>query len=193
MTEIAPPSDHLPTLVIICGLPATGKSGLAESLRDALGWPLFAKDAFKERLYDAIDHSGNAFTREGSTILGKQSIALLFTFAREVLDTGNSCIIEGNFLPNVAPRDMGPLLALANGRQVHCAIPDSLALHRYRERAQSGERHPVHVDGSDLDGLVQRIEDGAGKPLPLDIPLLQVDCTDGYDPDLATIVNFCRS
>lgn len=188
-----PASGETPTLVIVCGLPATGKSGLAELLRDELGWPLFAKDGFKELLYDAIDRCPNSFTREDSMMLGKQSIALLYSTAREVLETGNSCIIEGNFLPNLARQDMGPLLQVANGRQVHCAIPDSLALQRYRDRAESGDRHPVHVDGSDLDGLVQRIEDGAGKPLPLDIPLLPVDCTDGYDPNLAAIVAFCRS
>ncbi len=182
-----------PNLIVVCGLPATGKSSLAEELRDALGWPLFAKDQFKELLYDSTDQGDGAYTRETSTIVGKQSIALLLMVARELLEAGNSCIIEANFLPSLAPDDLSPLLAIADGRQVHCTIPGDLVLERYRKRAKAGERHPVHVDEGAEAELIERIESGGGDPLPLVIPLLEVDSTDGWNPGIAEIVTFCRA
>jgi len=182
-----------PSLIVVCGLPATGKSSLAEELRDALGWPLFAKDQFKELLYDATDQGEEAYTRETSTIVGKQSISLLLMVARELLETGSSCIIEANFLPELAPDDLGPLLAISNGRQVHCTIPGDLVLERYRKRAQAGERHPVHVDAGAEPALIERIQNGRGDPLPLNAPLMEVDSTNGWNPSIDAIVEFCRA
>jgi predicted kinase len=190
--DIPTKADDLPILVIVCGLPATGKSGLAEKLREELRWPLFAKDHFKELLYDATDQGEDAYTREASIIVGKQSIALLFAVARELLEARVSCIIEANFLPALAPCDLAPLLAIADGRQVHCTIPDDLVLERYRQRASAGERHPVHVDEGAEAELIERIESGGGKPLAIAAPLLQVDSTEGYQPGLDEIVAFCR-
>ena len=186
-------STPKPKLIVVCGLPATGKSSLAEELRDALGWPLFAKDQFKELLYDSSDQGEDAYTRETSTIVGKQSIALLLMVARQLLKANVSCIIEANFLPDLAPDDLNPLLAIAEGRQVHCSIHGDLVLERYRNRAQAGERHPVHVDEGAEEELTNRIETGGGDPLPLDVPLLKVDSTDGWNPGIAGIVTFCRA
>ncbi len=186
-------SRSKPKLIVVCSLTATGKSSLAEELRHALDWPLFAKDQFKELLYDATDQGDEAFTRETSTIVGKQSIALLLMVARELLEAKVSCIIEANFLPDLAPDDLGPLLAISNGRQVHCTIPGDLVLERYRKRAQAGERHPVHVDAGVEPELIERIQNGGGDPLPLNAPLLEVDSTNGCNPGIDAIVKFCRS
>lgn len=186
-------SPQLPAFVIVCGLPATGKSTLAAKLAVELGWPVFAKDHFKELLYDSVDRDDVDFTRGASTVIGQQSIALLFDIANELLRNGVSCIVEANFLPWLAPAGLAPLLAISRGRQVHCTIPDKLVLERYRERANAGERHPVHVDDGAEAELIERIERGGGKPLPLDVPLLEVDSTDGWNPNLNSIVAFSRA
>ncbi|HYI25619.1 MAG TPA: AAA family ATPase [Thermomicrobiales bacterium] len=184
--------NALPTLVIVSGLPATGKSTLAEELRDGLGWPTFSKDGFKELLYDAVDRGDEPFTREDSSRIGAQSMELLFAVAQEVLAAGLPCILEANFDPRRAQDDFAPLLDLSDARQVQCTIPDDLMLQRYRERAEAGERHPVHADGDDEARLRARIAAGAGAPLPLGVPLLEVDATNGWNPGIDEIVAFCR-
>lgn len=188
----SPISPDRPTLVIVAGLPATGKSSLARELRDALGWPLFTKDGFKELLYDVANPQAVDITREDSRVIGQQAIALLRHAGLEVLACGHSCILEANFIPEYAPADLMPLLDLADGRQVHCWLPDDLVLARYRERAARGERHPVHVDQGAEAELIERIAGGGGRPLPIATDLLEVDTTSGYRPGIEEIVTFCR-
>lgn len=40
-----------PTLLVVSGLPAAGKTTLAAPLARALGWPLVTKDDYKGLLY----------------------------------------------------------------------------------------------------------------------------------------------
>ena len=110
-----------------------------------------------------------------------------------MLRAGVSCIIEANFRPHLAKDDFAPLLRIAEGRQVHCSIPEDMVIERYRERSEAGERHPVHVSTGAEAALEEGIEQGDGDPLPLDIPLLEVDTSDGWNPGLDQVVTFCRS
>ncbi|HYJ13735.1 MAG TPA: ATP-binding protein [Thermomicrobiales bacterium] len=179
-----------PTLAVICGLPATGKSTLAGELHKETGWPLLSKDEFKELLFDAGEHDHETFTRTQSMVIGRQALALLFRVARQFLEADHNCIVEANFLPHLASADFDPLRSLADIRQIHCVVPDAIVLARYRERAEAGRRHRVHIDVEAGKELVVRLKDGAGQPLPLTGSLLQVDTTDGYQPNLCGIVDF---
>jgi hypothetical protein len=123
-------------------------------------------------------------------VIGAQALALIFRVTREVLAAGHSCIVEANFLPHLAPADFEPLTTLADIRQLHCVLPAELVLNRYLARTGAGQRHPVHLDAEAGKELATRIESGAGEPLPLNGRLLQVETTDGYRPDLATILAF---
>lgn len=42
------------SVVLVTGIPAAGKSVLAEKLSEDLGIPWFSKDSIKEELYDTI-------------------------------------------------------------------------------------------------------------------------------------------
>lgn len=182
-----------PTLVIICGLPATGKTTLASRLSHELGWPLFAKDRLKELLHDTREPDASPVSREASMALGRQAIRLAYALTEDVLAAGASCIVEGNFLPGLAATGMQPLLAMARGRQVHCTVDGEVLLARYRRRHEDGERHPVHVDRGYEGEVRARIGTEASEPIPLAVPLLRVDTTDGWSPPWPDIVSFCRA
>jgi dephospho-CoA kinase len=52
-----------PLFVVVSGLPASGKTSLAEPLSQALGVPLISKDAIKERLFEAVGYGGLDWSR----------------------------------------------------------------------------------------------------------------------------------
>jgi AAA domain len=84
-----------PKLIVITGLPATGKSTLARQLAMRYGIPVIAKDSIKEPLLDVL----GAATPEASRKLSDASFAVMFSMARELLAAHMSCVLEGNFRP----------------------------------------------------------------------------------------------
>lgn len=186
-------SMRKPVLVVVAGSPATGKSTLARALADALGWPAFYKDVFKEALFDAQGAGGAPSDRSVSQALGKQSIGLLYLVAGELIDRGISCIVESYFHPGLA----GPELARFTGRarlvQVHCSVDEETQRERYRNRFVRGERHAVHMDDVVMKNAELRSDPAHRGPIPLDdAMLIQVTSDDGFVPDADEIVRRIR-
>jgi len=182
-----------PTVALVCGLPATGKTTLSLALRDELRWPLLAKDRLKELLHDTSEPGVREFGREQSRALGRQAMFLLYALARDIAASGASCLVEANFMPGLAEAELEPIVEVARVRQVHCTAPGAVILARYRARFEAGGRHPVHLDLSVEEELKARIDGDAANPLELDCPLLAVDTGNGWNPGLPEIVAFCRS
>jgi len=79
-------------LLIITGMPGTGKTTLARDLARRHGLPLICKDTIKESVLDVLVPDA-ARSREMSNI----SFAIMFALTRELLSLGGSLILEGNF------------------------------------------------------------------------------------------------
>ena len=77
-------------LVLIAGLPATGKSRFAEYAGKALGLPLICKDSIKEILFDRVGFRSH----EGKTRLNYASFDIMLYAARQMLLRGASVILE---------------------------------------------------------------------------------------------------
>ena len=68
-------------MIVLTGMPASGKSTVAAKLADALSLPVLAKDEFKEALFDTIgfscyaekrmlDHAANAVLLKAAEAMG---------------------------------------------------------------------------------------------------------------------------
>ena len=163
----------VPLLLVVTGMPSSGKTTVAEGLAGRLGLPLIAKDAIKESLYESL----GAEDVSASARLGTAAYTLIFGLARTMLASRISLIVEANFF-----RDQEPDFAsLPDHRlvQIHCEAPLAVVLQRYGNRS----RHAGHHDAEKIKELPARFESGAHSPLTLPGELIQLDTTEPVELD----------
>jgi predicted kinase len=161
----------VPLLVVVTGMPSSGKTTVAEGLARRLGLPLIAKDEIKESLYGTLGAEDVA----ASARLDAAAYALIFGLARTMLASGVELIVEANFF-----RDQEPNFAsLPEHRlvQIHCRAPLAVLLERYANRS----RHPGHHDAEKIRELPARFESGVHGPLRLPGELIQLETTEPFD------------
>ncbi len=178
-----------PRLIIVHGLPATGKTTIAQQLARDLSLPLASKDMFKETLFDTLGWRDRAWSQQ----IGRASIALLFQFMEMELRVGCSCMVECNFTAAIATPEF---LALRERHayepvEIVCRCDGRVLWERFKRRAEAGERHPGHVDQETYTELEPRLLQGTSEPLQIGGRLIEVDTTDwsavDYPALLATI------
>ncbi|MFC0680875.1 AAA family ATPase [Lysobacter korlensis] len=159
------------SLILINGLPASGKTSLAEDIAFRLGWPLLSKDAVKEALADL---TGPAVPAER---LGRIAMDTLWSVAGAA-DIG--MVIESFWWKHRDLRHVERGLEAAGSPavvEVWCAVPADVAAERYEDR----DRHPVHTPGWELS---EHPEWEKHPPEPLAVgPVVHVDTADEYDLD----------
>lgn len=171
----------LPVLVVVTGMPSSGKTTVAEALAPQLRWPLIAKDAIKESLYETLGADDVA----SSSRLGGAAYGLIFALADGMLASGVSVMVEANFFRG-QESEFGQL-APHRSIQLHCAAPLPVLLDRYAQRA----RHAGHHDGEKIQELPARFASGAHSPLGLDGELIQLDTT--HPVELESLVSRIRA
>jgi predicted kinase len=152
-------STGLPSVVLVTGPPASGKTTLARAIAGELGWPLFAKDDIKETLFDTLGIGD----REWSQRLGAASMELLAKLVREQLEAGRDVVAEANFR---RPGELPECRVV----QVFCDAPADVLLERIRGRT----RHPGHLeDDPEHLAAVEESLRADYAALPLDGPLIE--------------------
>ena len=161
-------------VVVVSGLPCSGKTTLLAALRAQLAWPALAKDEYKELLFANLGSGDRAWSRRLSTA----AYALLFAHAEQLLRCGQRCMVEFNFRWRERAGDFARLQAAgAEFVQLHCSAPAAALLARYRARA--GARHPGHVDRLAADEIEAELR-GPQTALPLAGKLIEI--ADPLDP-----------
>ncbi len=80
-------------IIILAGLPATGKSTLAKKLQKSFPWPILEKDRIKEGLFDTIGFTCYDEKRR----LDAAATEVLFRVMESLIKAGCSMIIDNNF------------------------------------------------------------------------------------------------
>jgi predicted kinase len=163
-------------LVVVTGLPGSGKSTLSGQLAAEMRLPLIGKDHFKEILFDTLGVGDVAWSRR----LGMAAIALQYDAMRHV----ESAVVDSALWPGVSE----PQLEAVNRPmvQVYCDCPFEMARERFFSRVATGSRHPGHADGEQED--FERFR-WLASPLAMSCPLVRVDTTVPIDAlDVATRV-----
>ncbi len=150
-------------IIILAGMPASGKSTVASRLKKAFSLPVLEKDALKEEIFDTMGFSCYAEKRKSDHAAN----AVLLRCAQALLENGQSMILDNNFDTASAER----LQAMAREFGAHCITVffggDTEAFYRrYVERDRLHLRHLGHVlqdhypprEGDSLDYTMTREE-----------------------------------
>ena len=129
-------------LLIIAGMPASGKTTVSQKLSDALGYPILEKDALKEELFDTVGFENYAEKRR----LDTAACAVLLRATDALLAANTSLILVNNFREDAA----ADVRALLEKHKANCVTlffkgDGDVFYRRYVERDLKGVRHLGHV------------------------------------------------
>jgi hypothetical protein len=147
-----------------------------------IGCPALCRDEIKEGMVAATP----GFVHGPSDPLTVKTYDLFFAAIRLFLEHGVTHVAEAAFQHKNWARGLEPLLPLATLRIVRCQVPAAIARSRAERRIRDQPSRAAHDDTGHFG--VERAFD----PIRLDAPILDVDTTNGYSPDVDAIAAFIR-
>ena len=181
-----------PLLIIVNGLPGTGKTTLAGRLAADLGFPTFSRDGLYETLYDAMEGS----TAGPLSSLGAAAYALLYDVTGTVLAAGQPVIVEGFFgRPDVRRTEFLRLRERHNFEplEILCKADGPALMQRFLARMASGERHRGHLDREWLQHNEARLLGGQLAPLAIGRQVIEIDTTTAHSFAYADVLRHVQA
>lgn len=128
--------------ILVTGIPASGKSTMAEAISERLKLPVISKDAVKELLFDNVGFQ----SREEKVNLGIASMEIMYYVAGQLMKAGQSFILENNFeyssehaIKNLLDKYHYSVLTIT------LTGDHKVIYQRFLERESSPDRHRGHV------------------------------------------------
>ncbi len=174
LASLAPAAGQGKRLVLVNGVPASGKSRVAASLSSATGWPILSLDTIKNPFLEEIGNVDRPFNRK----LGRASLRAMFSILRDA-PAGTTAIMDAWF--GFQPQDFVQGLVEEAGvdatAEIWCTAPPDIIGARYGARAASRlPGHPGLEYVAELVALASRAEPSRFGPVhpvdttePLDI------------------------
>ena len=154
-------------VVLVNGVPASGKSRLAKALSQRAGWPILSLDGIKNPFLQHIGPVDRDFNRT----LGKASYQAIWSFIAEA-PAGSTFIIDAwfGFQPKAQLEAYIDAAKIEHVAELWCKVPGSVAGERYASRLE--DRLPGHPGAEyvpELIALADRAEPmGCGAVMTVD-------------------------
>lgn len=170
-----------PLLVVVIGMPGSGKTTLATAIAQEIRCPLVSRDAIKEGTLRTL-----GMDLAADRDVTSQVYEAFFGNIQLLLNANTSLVAEAAFQHKAWYAKLEPLQEVADIRIILCAIPPQLANTRQLLRAKEdplfAQYHPASPNH---DQMNQSFE-----VLRMDVPMLSIDTT--IEPDLAAIATFLK-
>ncbi|MFG2059810.1 AAA family ATPase [Micromonospora sp. NPDC048871] len=179
-----------PTLVVVSGPPAAGKTTLAHLLARRIGCPAICRDEIKEGMV----HATGDFTATLVDDLSLRTLPTFFTVLEVLLTAGITTVAEAAFQDRLWRPHLEPLSRIADIRVVHCRVAAQTAFDRLRRRQAENPIRRAHADATlGDDESTYAVGHHGFQPVRLEVPRIEVDTSDGYRPGLDEIVAFVNA
>jgi len=172
-----------PTLILVSGPAGSGKTTLAHQLAAAIGCPALSRDEIKEGM--VLSNPG--FVASPSDPLTLRTYGLFFEALALLLRAEVTLVAEAAFQHRLWVQGLAPLDDLASLKILRCVVPDEVARERQQQRLLSQGTRAAHADAQHLS------QASVFDPIHLGAPTLDVDTSDGWQPGLPVLTQFCRS
>jgi glucokinase len=174
-TARAPSIESGKRLLMVNGVPASGKSSLARAVSEKTGWPLLGLDTVKTPFLEVLENVDRARNRT----LGKASYKSIFSIIQEAPE-GATFIVDAwfGFQPVALLEQHIKMAGITRVAELWCHAPPEVVAQRYSDRA--AERVVGHPGLSYVPELVEL----AKRAQPSGVgPMLDIDTTAAQDID----------
>lgn len=128
--------------ILVTGIPAAGKSTMAEAISNRWKLPVISKDAVKELLFDNVGFQ----SREEKVKLGTASMEIMYYAAGQLMKAGQAFILENNFEYSSEPGIKKLLEKYQYSVLTITLTGDYKVIYRrFLERESSPDRHRGHI------------------------------------------------
>ena len=153
---------------------------MAEDLATELGFPLLMRDTLKETMMHRVPVNN----LDESQAMGAAAFLFLVRVIDQLVTAGVDQVVESSFTRGRGEDELAPFPCPGSGNSTISACPPTDVIACALSHPHGARRAPSgHQDQEDRM-LLERDE---FSPLDLDIPLIEVDATNGFNPTVAQI------
>ena len=181
--EALPIAAKSKRIVLVNGVPASGKSRISKALSEQTGWPVLALDTVKNPFLEHIEGVDRVFNRT----LGKASYQAIWQIIKEAPE-GSSFIVDAwfGFQPIELLKQHLETIGLVELAEIWCHAPGDVLAERYRARLK--DRLPGHPGESYIPELITLASNAQPTGLA---PICDIDTT--LTPDDVAVSNWVRA